>query len=332
MTENGMTLRYRWKASFTLHNVLVEKPFTFDGFRIAMHAKSTKENPVVLVTFHFTTESYDQNIFRTTKEKIERLLDVTAVNSVLTGVDLREIMTDFDLTLENWTDIHLAGMEAPSKSSFTFRNTGGWTEAFVLHCLGHAEELAKVPDSPVLFRILRLLRLSVWDSDEYERFSKAWRSFNALYNHIRRSRKGSEISRIEFFADKLLATDSKWLKGIIESYCSSPPGRPIQDYLTFILATRNSENLLQDLAKQNFVDENGVDHSARLSKWIGARDIGKALKSALSCTYVERNRVLHGEVYSDEERDLLYICSAFLQRIISVALNEFFFIPIAEQT
>jgi hypothetical protein len=323
-----MSLKYLWVATFTLHNVSISDNVRFDGFSVESHPESSEKAPKVLVTYRFATEDYDPNVYRETKEKIERFLDITSFNSALQGTDLRQIMTDFDMSLDNWIELHQAGKFVPSKGTHTFHNTGKWTQHFAEIELDWAERLGKGHNSDVLFRIMRLLRLSIWESDEYDRFSMVWKSFNAFYNHVYGSRKHSELARIHFFADKLLATNSKWLKAVVEEYWTPfPKPTPLGNYLTWVLVmVRGSQNVLDDLSKQNLTMK-GINYSKRVLEAIKTSSLQEALQSALSCIYVERCRVEHGEIYSEEERDLLYICATILQRIIAVGLNEYYFIP-----
>jgi hypothetical protein len=80
-------------------------------------------------------------------------------------------------------------------------------------------------------------------------------------------------------------------------------------------------------AIQGFVDRSGRNYSQNLATAVSTHNAKAALKNALLCIYMERNKVAHGEIISDEEREVLYVCAAFLQRIVAVALNEFYFIP-----
>ena len=80
--------------------------------------------------------------------------------------------------------------------------------------------------------------------------------------------------------------------------------------------------------KQNFIDRNGNNHSQDLAAAIAAKKVSNTLESSFLCLYVERNKVLHGEIISEAERNLLYVCASYLQRLVAVALNEFYFIPL----
>lgn len=322
-------MKYLWAARFTLHNVVIRETLHFDGFSVKTHSGSNDKEPRVTVTYRFATETFDPNIYKRTKEKIERFLDIVCFNSSLAGVDLREIMTDFDLNLTNRLELHKLRQEVPAKGTFTFHYTGEWSKDFAPKSLNRSERLGKNSDSEVLFRVLRLLRLSLWESDEYERFSKAWKSFNAFYNHVygKRRRSDSELRRIQLFAQRLLASNSKWLKSVVQEYSAPfPKPTPIRDYLTFILTSRNSSSLMNDLCKQNFTSERGINFSKKLEEAVKSANLEETTKNALSCIYIERNKVEHAEVYSEDERDLLYICSTFIQRIIAIAFNEFYFI------
>jgi hypothetical protein len=326
---HNMPLEFKWKLSFILHNVALDSAIAFDGFQVSTHPESTKESPKVTVIHRFTTSNFSSALPERAREDVERFLDASTANTTLTGWDVREIPVEFDLALENWLELQEAGMNPPAKGSFTFHNTATWSKQFVESAWEMSKQLGSLPDQEVVFRIMRLLRRSVLDEDEFERFSKVWRSFNAFYNHLATNPQSSEASRIVNFARILAATHSKWLAGVINEYWT-PLVKPVQldNYLKLVLTRANYLSIMDCLIKQNFTDRGGTNHSQDLSKAVTTNDVGLTLETALLCLYVERNQVLHGEVISDSERDLLYVCAAFLQRTVALALNELYFIPL----
>jgi hypothetical protein len=324
-----MPAEFKWKVSFIVRNVLVDAPISLDGVEIETHPQSTKDSPKVNVTYRFTTSNSSQNLFQQAKEDIERFLDAEAISLALTGWDVREVAEEFDMTLENWLELQKAGMNLPSKMSFEFRNTSTWTKDYIATAWDWSKKLAAHKDAEVVFRILRLLRHSILEPDEYDRLSKIWRSFNAFYNHLAGSARGIETDRIRVFAKALSATNSDWLSKAIDVWWTPlPKPTTLKDHLTFILANANYASVMDCVIKQNFTDRNGVNYSQLLASAVSAKDAVGILQNTLLCIYVERNRVLHGEVISEQERDLLYICAAVLQKIVAIALNEFYFIPL----
>lgn len=322
-----------WKASFAVPNVTVEEPFSINGMQFEVHPKSTKETLRVLVTYRFATPTnYPvQNIAREVQDKIERFLACANANLALSGYDVREPIEEFDLEVENWKQLLRQGLSPPTKFSMQFRNTSTYSRDFALTAWKWADTLASHHDGDIVFRVLKLLRQSMLESDEYDRFSKIWRGFNALYNHLAGNPQSPEASRIKNLARRLLQIASRpngWVEHTIQEYWTPLP-RPVQlnDQLTMILATRNWASVMDCFVKQGFVARDGTDYSQALAGAIATKGLSDALESALLCVYVERNKILHGEVVSDTERDLLYVCASFLQRIVAIALNEFYFIP-----
>jgi hypothetical protein len=164
------------------------------------------------------------------------------------------------------------------------------------------------------------------EDDEYDRLSKVWRGFNAFYNHLSPNPQMSEIDKIRNFAKSLCERNSSSLTSIVEEYWTPlPKPPPLNNYLEFLLFRRKCASVIDCLIGQNFIDRKGTNHSQSLATAKSAMDARSTLESALLCVYVERNRVMHGEVITKEEKDLLYICAAFLQRVVAVAMNEFYF-------
>lgn len=246
----------------------------------------------------------------------------------LLGWDVRTVVEDFDLELENWRELSAQGKNPPVRFSATFRNTATWNEDSVSEAWDWSKKVACHADAEPVFRILRLLRHSMVEEDEYDRFSKVWRSFNAFYNHLAGGLKSSERSRIDNFAESLMTTSSKWLAAAIQEHWT--PKSSIEHYLDFVIANRGWNSVMGCFIKQDFTDNQGVNHSESLAAAVSKEHVAGALESALLCLYCERNRVMHGETISDSERDLLYVCAVFLQRIVAIALNEFYFISIKE--
>jgi hypothetical protein len=252
-------------------------------------------------------------------------------NLAIIGWDARHGVEDFDIELENREEIPNSGIQPPTKVSIQIRNTSTFKrDEFVLPSWESASKLSTHHDADLIFRILRLLRHSILEDDEYDRFSKISRGFNAFYNS--RSTQPSEASRIRKFAQKVspsLAYSKGWLATVLTQYCTALPNpTSIDDYLTLVLTRRNWSCIMDSLVKRNLVNDKGVNHSQNLANAVAAKNLPSILESALLCLYVERNKVMHGEIISDDERDLLYVCASFLQRIVAIALNEFYFIPL----
>jgi len=324
-----MPTEFRWKTSFVLHNVASKELISLDGLEIKPHPKSNEDSPMVSVTYRFTTSDSPPDFIQYAKDIVEKFLDAANVNSALLGFDVREVTEEFDVEIENWKELVRAGVNPPTKLSFNVLNKSVWTKEYVQASWDWSKKLAGHRDAEILFRILRLLRHSMLEDDEYDRLSKVWRGFNAFYNHLAGNPQLSEIARIRNFARSLYAKNSNWLKKAVEEYWTPfPKPTPVRDYLTLVLTEGNYVSVIDCLIKQDFKDRQGANHSQNLAAAVSAKDMMAALESALLCVYVERNRVMHGETISDEERDLLYICAAFLQRILAIGLNEFYFIPV----
>jgi len=324
-----MASQFNWKVSFTVHNVrLASGSISAEGMEIDLHPKSDKDLPRVRVSYRFGTPASSPTIGQQAKETIERFLACGDVEWALLGWDVRTVVEDFDLELENWRELSAQGKNPPPKFSATFRNTATWNKDSVSRAWDWSKKVACHADEEPIFRILRLLRHSMVEEDEYDRFSKVWRAFNAFYNHLAGGPRSSERSRIDNFGKSLIATNSKWLTSAIQGYWT--PKSSIEHYLDFVIANRGWNSVMDCLIKQGFADNQGVNHSETLAAAVSTQQIARALESALLCLYCERNRVMHGETISDSERDLLYVCALFLQRIVAIALNEFYFIPIKE--
>jgi hypothetical protein len=323
-----MSAEFKWKTTFVLHNVRVDAPILFDGIRIEPHPKSSESSPMVKVTYRFTTPRSPPDFIQFARDIVGRFLDVSSAHSALVGLDVREVMEEFDVELENFVELSKAGVHAPTKISINIQNKVTWNEGFVRYAWDWMKKLSSHKDADVIFRVLRLLRQSMVEEDEYERLSKVWRSFNALYAHLAKTSKSSQPNLIKCLCVSLLRTNSKLLTKIIEeSWATRPKPTPIRVYLDWILAQGNWANVMDCLIKQKFVDKYHRNYSQTLSTAVSTQNAGAALESALLCIYVERNKVMHGEIISDEEREVLYVCAAFLQGIVAVALNEFYFIP-----
>lgn len=319
--------------TFNLLNTEPNQPLSIDGFSFERHQESTKDLPKTLVTYRFTTGSnYPQNIFDQSKETVDKFLAVGNVNLAMTGWDVREPIEEFELQLENWEELHKAGLNPPAKGKFQMRNTSTLNQQFVAAIWNSFSKLSAHKDAEVIFRVLRLLRHSMVEDDEYDRFSKVWRSFNAFYNHLAAAQNSAETDRIKNFARSLCSVAMRpkgWLEGVIgECWTPLPKPTPLKDHLTLVLTLNNWASIMDCFVKQNFQDKHRNNHSSILAAAVAAKDIANTLESSLICLYDERNKVLHGETISESERDLLYVCTSYLQRIVAIALSEFYFIPL----
>jgi hypothetical protein len=304
-----------------------------DGFSFEPHRESTKESPKTRVTYRFTTGSnYSPSIVDQVKETVDKFLAVANVNLALTGWDVREPIEEFNLDLENWEELYKAGLNPPSRGQFQIRNTSTFRQDFVTAVWNGYSKLTAQRDAELVFRVLRLLRQSMIEDDEYDRFSKIWRSFNAFYNHFAPNQRTPESDRIKNFAGSLCSTALRpngWLQGVIEEcWTPLPKPTPLKDHLTLTLYLGNWASIMDCFIKQNFIDRNGNKQSQNLATAVAAKNVSDALESSFLCLYVERNKVAHGETISEDERNLLYVCASYLQRLVAVALNEFYFIPL----
>jgi hypothetical protein len=323
-----MASQFNWKASFSLQNVrLAINSISVEGMQIVPHPKSN-ESPKVQVTYRFSTPDRVANIEKQTKETMERFLACSDVNTALYGLDVRDAIEEFDVKLDNWAELSMQGKNPPSKMTFNMRQHAIWNAEFVESAWNWYRKVAEHKDAEVICRILQLLRHSMIEDDEYDRFSKIWRAFNAFYNHLAGGRSAREKSRIGYFARSLVETNSKWLPVVMQEYWT--PKSNIETHRDLLLAHNGWDSVMGCLAKQGFIGDRGTNHSDNLRAAVFAKDLGGTLLSSLLCLYCERNRVMHGEVISDSERDLLYVCASFLQRIVAIGLNEFYFIPIKE--
>jgi len=323
-----MSSQFNWKASFTLLNVrLATDLISAEGMRVVPHPKPS-ESRKVQVTYRFSTPDSVADIYKQTKERIEQFLACGDVNLALTGWDVRDVVEEFDVELDNWAELSMQGKNPPTKMTFNMRNHAIWNAEFVEWAWNWYRKVAAHKDAEVIFRILQLLRHSMTEDDEYDRFSKIWRAFNAFYNHLAGGRSAGEKFRIEKFARCLIDASSKWLPFVMQEYWT--PKSNIETHRDLLLAQNGWGSVMGCLANQGFTDDNGTNHSDNLRAAVFAKDLSGTLLSSLLCLYCERNRVMHGEVISDGERDLLYVCASFLQRIVAIGLNEFYFIPIKE--
>lgn len=318
---------FKWKTTFVLHNASLKSPISVDGIEFTTHPKSSEDSPMVCVTYRFSTLGSPSDVYKQAKQAIDRFLDSATGNSALHGLDIRENMTEFDVDLENRIELQRAGVNPGVKFTATFRNNTTWNKEFVEWILDWSKKIAAHDDAEIIFRVLHLLRQSVLEEDKYDRLSKVWRGFNALYRHVAGGSQPGESNRIRNFAIYLHGTKSDWLKKIIEEYWTTLPRTVTNpDYLVHIMIKKNWASVMNCLIKQGF-EARDTNYSQDLAAAVSNRDSKAALESALLCIYIERNKVMHGEIISEEEREVLYVCAAFLQRIIAVALNEFYFIP-----
>lgn len=137
-----MSTDYKWKASFTLHNAVIDDSISFNGMEIIPHPKSDKQSPKVLVNYRFTTANAPPNIHLQAKETIEKFLDIASVEIVLTGWDVREIVEDFDIDLENRLELLKQRINPPAKMTVTMRNTATWTKNSTLREWEWSQKLA----------------------------------------------------------------------------------------------------------------------------------------------------------------------------------------------
>lgn len=328
-----MSVVFKWKATFNLLNAEPNQSLSVDGFGFERHPESSKDLLKTLVTYRFTTgNAFSPNIYDETKEMVDKFLAVGDVNLAMTGWDVRESVEDFELQLENWEELHIAGLNPPARGTFQTRNTSTLSQEFVTATWNSFSKLSTHADSEVIFRALRLLRHSMVEDDEYDRFSKIWRSFNAFYNHLAGTHGTPEPERIKNFASRLCSIAMRpkgWLDGVVvESWTPLPKPTPLKDHLTLTLTMNNWSSVMDCFAKQNFQDNHGNNLSQSLAAAVAANDVAKALEVSLLCLYVERCKVEHGETISENERNLLYVCTSYLQRIVAIALNEFYFIPL----
>jgi len=322
-----MPAEFKWKTTFVLHSASLKLPISVDGIEFTTHPKSSEDSPMVCVTYRFTTLGSPPDVYKQAKQTIGRFLDLAAGNSALHGLDIRGNVTEFDVDLENRIELQRAGVNPGVKLTATFRNNATWNKEFVEWILDWSKKIAAHNDAEIIFRVLHLLRQSVLEEDEYDRLSKVWRGFNALYRHVAGGSQPGEGNRIRNFAISLHVINSDWLKKMIEEYWTTLPSTVTNpDYLVHILIKKNWRSVMDCLIKQDF-ELHGMNYSKTLATAVSARDAKVALENALLCIYMERNRVMHGEIISEEEREVLYVCAAFLQRIVAVALNEFYFIP-----
>jgi len=320
---------FKFKTSFVVHNVASDGLISVDGLEIKSHPKSSNGSHMVSVTYRFATQGPPLDFFQHAKKIIERFLDVSSCNLALHGFDVREVLEEFDVEIENLKELLRARVHPPTRVSFSFRSWSKWTKDFVQASWDWSKKLESHKDAEILFRILRLLRQSILEDDEYDRLSKVWRGFNAFYNHLARNPRLSEIDKIRNFAKSLYSKNSDWLKKAIEeNWTLLPKPTPLTSYLTNVLAEGNYESVMDCLINQDFKVRKGTNYSQDLAAAVSVKDMMVTLESALLCVYVERNKVMHGETISDEERGLLYVCAAFLQRIVAIGLNEFYFIPL----
>jgi hypothetical protein len=322
-------MEFKWKTSFTLLNVVLERPISLDGVEIRTHPRSSPDSPKVSITYRFSTTGFSPDIHLEAKEAVEKFLDLTIINAALSGCDERKVMEEFEQRIENPIELERAGVNVPIEYSYKELNRSIWNEEYVQSILDWLKKFEAHKDSEIVHRTLRLLRQSILEEDEYDRLSKAWRSFNALYNHLSGAIQTGEPKKIKNFVSCLHAKNSSLLKEAIEEYWTPLP-KPTRDrgYLPFILVRNNWVSAMDCLVKQNFIHKQRTNHSQNLALAMSKKDLRAALESALLCVYAERNRILHGEVISENERHLLYICAAFLQRIVGIALTEFYFFPL----
>jgi hypothetical protein len=328
-----LSLPFKWKVTFNLLNTEPKQSLLIDGFEFDRHPESSKDLLKTSVTYRFTTGSaYSANIQDQTKDMIDGFLAVGNVNLALTGWDVREPVEDFELQIENRRELQKAGLNPPAKGEFQMRNTSTLTQEFVTSNWSTFSKLSAHKDSEVIFRTLRLLRHSMVEDDEYDRFSKVWRSFNALYNHLAGTRSTPEADRIGNFVSSLCSVGMRpkgWLESVVvECWTPLPKSTPLKHFLTLTLGLNNWSSVMDCLIKQTFHDNHGNNLSQSLAAAVAAKDVAKALESSLLCLYVERCKVEHGEIISEGERNLLYVCASYLQRIVAIALNEFYFIPL----
>jgi hypothetical protein len=186
------------------------------------------------------------------------------------------------------------------------------------------QSLVSQPRFGEIHRIATLFRVARENRDEFIRFDFLWKSFNAFYDLVCDEQGQdpdsiSQTKKISQWVDKIISCGQA-------TNLMSTLGKPLPKEamnLILILSSDKSKTIVEAFIKRNLTTNRGKNCSASLNDAMIKKDDINALKFLLECLYVVRCKVMHGDIYAEEERNFAYLCSCVLEDVLGQGLNEY---------
>jgi hypothetical protein len=180
---------------------------------------------------------------------------------------------------------------------------------------GVIDELEKY--SPVISRniwtALDFWRTGLSSDDVYVRFEQIWEAFEIFYREIT-GREEIDIAGAQQWLIKVLS--HKNLRQLCNKY--SVVGVP---ELAINVKIVGGKSPLDCLVKQNYSSKSGaINYSKNLEDALARKNYRESLANSLVCLAKLRNHIFHANIFGDQERPLVFICSSILADVLTSAL------------
>lgn len=293
--------RYIWKVNFRFN--YCELSDIWETNNMILKPASIDEIPIIEGQITLDTDNDDLGqVLKLSREQINRILDAY---SVLSGYSLK--VQDISPKLVHRPTPPKGPIYAPAISPI--RRIIVCIPVKASDFTRSKDLLLKIEarvDKQVVYKIIRWFRRGIESVDVYDKFISLWISFNALYNHSfiptgRRDFDRSEKNRFLQLVDRLL--DEKESQETVNSHLKE----------------------MNLLVNTNLTSCDGrINYSEKLRQSLQNKDHKESIRNAISCIYMVRCDLFHGEkVFTQEEKNLLNNCTSLLKEIIKKSLFSF---------
>lgn len=297
---------YCYEAEFALEGVKISKAFTQSGFSLIPSPSS--ENASIL-KYSFCMKALSEKEAEDKAKKDVKNFLILALLGTYSGEGASGFSARFvKIACTNYYELIKARMAPPLFGQLRISRFYNYSDATIAKVV---ETLNKYSTS---INSTMWASFSFWFNglsveDEYDRFDRIWKSFEISYREVTKE-KNVTIEGVRLWMQKKLS--QTLMTDICNSYL-----KPKNSELVLSVAIQRCKSAFDCLIKQNFKSDSGKsNYSMDLSKALNNGTWDEALVNATICIAKLRNKVFHANIFSDDERSLVFISSSLVADVM----------------
>jgi hypothetical protein len=234
----------------------------------------------------------------------------------LLGIYLRNGASGFSakfvkIQCVNCKELTKAGQQLPMFSNVRFSTVYRFSEKTLKDVIDELEKYSP-GISRNIWTALGFWRAGLSSDDVYVRFEQIWKAFEIFYREIT-GRREIDIAGVQHWLTKVLSP--KNLCQLCNQYSVTGDAE-----LAINVKIAECKSPLDCLVKQNYSSKSGaINYSKNLEDALAKNNYQEILANSLVCLAKLRNQIFHANIFGDQERPLVFVCSSILADVLTSA-------------
>lgn len=217
----------------------------------------------------------------------------------------------------NYKALREAKQPLPMFGEIKFRTFYKINDVTLNRVVGELKKYSAVlPDN--IYVAMTFWRTGLSSDDEYSRFEQVWKAFEIFHRTITKSNIIEMASIKQWLTHLLKPAD---MTNICDLFSKVPNKFAALDLM---IRAERCKSALDCLVKQNFTSASGkTNYSKDLALAVTKNNYLETLANTMMCLSKLRNKVFHANIFSDKERQIVFIGCSVLASILRLSFDRY---------